>query len=433
MALLHALSGLAEELGFELAVAHVDHRMREGSAADARRTEGFAQSLGLPFFLRQVDVAPGGSREAAAREARYTSLREVAAQWGASRLAVGHTASDRAETLLLFLARGAGRRGLASMEPVHEGFVIRPLSDVTRAEARAYAVAQELPFADDPTNEEPRFSRNRVRAEVLPALRRMHPGVEQRIAATAQDLAAEEALLDEIAAGERASVFSRTGGIHVAPVPRLGAVRAPLLARVLRQVLAEVRERPGGITRRHLHAVAALLDVPAGEAHLPGAHAWRDGEFLCIAAERPAPTTARLSLRVEAPGTFGPRSGLEFDFAMCGMDGAGDKRPGDAAFDAEIVGFPLWIRTGSPGDFMRLEGGGRQKVNEQLANAKVPASLRPGWLVVSDAEEVLWVPGVRQSARGRPTPTTRKLLSIRARGLMFGEPYVMQVERRVIL
>lgn len=430
LALCDAMDLLREEMGFALAVGHVDHGLRPDSAADADRVASFARSRGLPCFVVRVHVARRASLEEAAREARLAALREMAAGWGATRIALGHTATDRAETLLLFLARGAGRKGLASMEPLAAGGIVRPLCEVTREEARAYARARALPFADDPMNEEPAFARNRVRSEVLPALRRLNPRADLALAAAAQDLALEEAWLSAEAAARRADLFHGDGAVRFARADAIRDLPAALRARVLLGALAEVRGSPRRLGRRHLALLEALLRPGAREVNLPGATGWRDGAFLCLATARAGVPEGAAPLRVDGPGVVRPRDGIEFEFRRLTSRGS-QERPGpdQALFDAGTVGFPLWIRAVRPGDRMRIEGGGRKKVADELGAAGVPATLRRGWLLLCDADEVLWVPGLRRSARGRPK-RSGEVLSVRVRGLMFLNPYANQVERR---
>jgi tRNA(Ile)-lysidine synthase len=133
--------------------------------------------------------------EAAARAWRYAALAAAASSCGASHVVTGHTASDRAETLLLQLARGSHRRGLASLRPQRpltaELTLVRPLLLFTRGETGEIHTQLGLPFWPDASNEDPRYSRNRLRQEVLPVLEQLHPGASRRISGVAERLAQE--------------------------------------------------------------------------------------------------------------------------------------------------------------------------------------------------------------------------------------------------
>lgn len=153
-----ALLALAVSAGCIVTAVHVDHGSRPGSAAEADVVRAAAARLGAGFASARVVVEPGPNYEARAREARYGAL--------PADVATGHTADDQAETVLLNLLRGSGIDGLAAMRPDRR----RPILALRRAETRALCADLGLDPVHDPTNDDPRFRRNRVRHEVLPLL-----------------------------------------------------------------------------------------------------------------------------------------------------------------------------------------------------------------------------------------------------------------------
>lgn len=199
MVLLETLTELRRALKLDLVAAYVDHGLRRGTKRDSALVEKFAQSRGIPFERLIVKVEPRASLEEAAREARLEALSKRASRLGCTRIALGHTATDQAETVLLWLLRGTGIRGLAGMRPVRAQFV-RPLIDLTREEIRKHAARAKIPYRDDPMNADPRFTRNRIRKELLPALARTYnPQIARRLAALADDFAALNDWLDAAA------------------------------------------------------------------------------------------------------------------------------------------------------------------------------------------------------------------------------------------
>jgi tRNA(Ile)-lysidine synthase len=213
MALLALLLDLRRLHHWPLLLWHGNHNWRPEAGEQARQLAAWAAAQGLPI---QIDTwakpAPG---EAAARAWRYDALAAAAQRLGAGRIATGHTASDRAETLLLNLARGSHRRGLgalAARRPLGESAagagladgrsagssglreleLVRPLLGFSRADTGRICQELALPIWPDPSNHSPRFSRNRVRQEVVPVLEQLHPGAERRISALAERLAGEE-------------------------------------------------------------------------------------------------------------------------------------------------------------------------------------------------------------------------------------------------
>ena len=153
-----AMLALAVEAGCRVTAVHVDHALRPGSAEEADRVRELARSLGAAFSAVRAEVEAGPNLEARARAARLAALGTGAM--------TGHTADDQAETVLLRLVRGAGLDGLAAMRPGPT----KPILGLRRSETHSLCVARGFDVVDDPSNGDPRFRRNRVRAEVLPLL-----------------------------------------------------------------------------------------------------------------------------------------------------------------------------------------------------------------------------------------------------------------------
>lgn len=180
MALLHVLSLLRHKLAFGLFAHGVHHGLREAATAELDLAESFARTLEVPFARTHIVVPEGGNLQARARLARWDSLRTAASRVGANRIATGHHADNRAETLLLRLLRGTGPEGLAVLPartrgPEPEGERIRPLYRARRADIDAHVSRHQIPHAIDPSNRNPRFLRARVRYELVPVLERLSP------------------------------------------------------------------------------------------------------------------------------------------------------------------------------------------------------------------------------------------------------------------
>jgi len=179
-ALLDALARLAPPRGWRLSVAHVDHGLRTGSAVEAELVARLAGDRGLAFRALSVQVAAGGSLQDRARTARHAALRAEASRAGAAVIALGHTADDQAETVLMRALSGASPAGLPAMAERERGLV-RPLLRVWRDATIAYCAALGLETLDDPSNDDRRFLRSRVRHEVIPALESVFPGARRRL------------------------------------------------------------------------------------------------------------------------------------------------------------------------------------------------------------------------------------------------------------
>ncbi|MGA7988237.1 MAG: tRNA lysidine(34) synthetase TilS [Candidatus Dormiibacterota bacterium] len=198
-ALLDAMARLAPPRRWRLAVAHVDHGLRAGSAREADVVASLASDRGLPFRSIGVEVEAGGSLQDHARDARHAALKAEATRIGASVIALGHTADDQAETVLMRLLAGASPAGLPAMAERERGLA-RPLLRVWRDTTIAYCAALGIEPLIDPSNADPRFLRSRVRHEVIPAIEAVFPSARRRLVVLAER---QRHLLD--AMGERSS------------------------------------------------------------------------------------------------------------------------------------------------------------------------------------------------------------------------------------
>ncbi|GAC1341026.1 MAG: hypothetical protein NVSMB29_10830 [Candidatus Dormibacteria bacterium] len=205
VALLDVLVRLAPPRRLSLAVAHVDHGLRPGSGAEAEVPAGMAAAAGIPFYRLRVSVTGPGSPQENARRARHAALVGCAAEAGAEVVALGHTADDQAETVLMRILRGSDPRGLPAMGGRENGLA-RPLLAVWRADVEAYCAARRLDVVSDPSNHDRRYLRTRVRHELLPALEAAFPGARRRLVVLADR---QRALLEELVTDLTASEASR--------------------------------------------------------------------------------------------------------------------------------------------------------------------------------------------------------------------------------
>lgn len=244
----------------------VDHGLQEGSAAVAQATVELLDRLGVPAEVRAVEVTGPGGPEAAARRARYNALR-AARPHPDSPVLLGHTLDDQAETVLLGLGRGSGPRSVAGMRLWDEPW-LRPLLWVRRATTRAACAALDLPVWDDPHNVDPRYTRVRLRNEVLPLLEDvLAGGVAEALARTAAQLREDCDALDELAAGLLAAARDAHVGLVVDP---LRTAHPALRRRALRQWLLD--EGVPELTDLHLRAADDLIGRWRGQGavRLPG-------------------------------------------------------------------------------------------------------------------------------------------------------------------
>ncbi len=333
----------------EVVLLHVDHGVAASAAARAHAV-AWAAARGHPVQVAAVTVATGASWEAQARHARYRAL---AALVPGELIATAHTASDQAETVLLRLARGSGPDGLVGILPVR-GVFVRPLLAVSRAEVLAYAAAAVLSPWRDPMNDDRRFTRVRVRRELLPALGELNPRIEEALCRLAASAAEDAAVLAEQAAPLLATA-------RRAALPGDGLACAPLAtapAPIAKRAIARWLRPTLGVEAVHLEAILALVRAPTAGTRgidLPGGR-----------VERVYDRLVRASV---GPQTIPPAPGVE------GPDG------------------PYHLRPWQPGDRMRparLHGRSR-KLSDLYGDAKLPRSQRRIARVIERADgTIVW-------------------------------------------
>jgi tRNA(Ile)-lysidine synthase len=275
MALLHLLAAVRQRLELALFVVWVDHGLRPlETPREEELVHGAAQRLDVPFFARRIDVSGYAaekhhSLEHAARDLRYSLLREVCRTCSADCIAVAHTADDQAEEILLRMVRGSGRKGVAGMR-MRSRDLIRPLLSIDKAELLEWLEEQEIAYALDSSNNDLKFLRNRVRHQLLPFLEQhFDVGIRKALRKTADSLAADEELLAELtekAGGEVVCPGQEKGTLRIMRKPFI-ALSEALQRRVVEQVLWQLS------SRANYDHILMILDAaahgrPRSELHL---------------------------------------------------------------------------------------------------------------------------------------------------------------------
>ncbi len=419
-ALLHALFQIAAQRGIPLAAAHIHHGLRgERADRDADFAARQASLLDIGFFSERLDV-PGYRRryrlstEEAARRLRYEALQRIADCHGFSKIAVGHHADDSAESILMFLLRGSGPRGLGGVMP-KRGAIIRPLIERRREEILAYLSREGIPFTVDETNADTRFLRNRIRHELIPQLAAgYNPNLVQTLLRLADIVRADDRWLETLAEPLFAEALaSRTDEQIVLSVPRVSALPEAAGRRVIRRALQEMNGDLKRIGFRHIEAICRLLSAQkgSGELHLPGGiRAVRTYDRLLL--HRPGQDriseSAGYLFRLDGPGEVRLPAGGILRLSKCGtVDAVQMARSGHrvAFFDMGKFYFPATVRNARPGDRFRPLGmAGTQKVSDLFVNRKVPRHLRWSCPVLICGDKIAWVVGHRMAEDFRALP-----------------------------
>jgi tRNA(Ile)-lysidine synthase len=268
LALASAILKESEEFAITPIAVTIDHQLQSGSGAQAEKVEKQLKEMGYgKVICKKVVVTTESGLEAGARDARYQALSTCVSEEKATKVFLGHTRDDQAETVLLGLARGSGTRSLSGMA-IENGIYLRPLLHITRDETVAACKEIGVEPWNDPHNGNTEFSRVRVRTEVLPIMEeKMGPGIAAALSRSASILRDDADALDEIAQRE-ISRFDLTnlGCEELEALPR--AIRS----RVLRAAIYAAGAPSGSITADHLTAVGALVTSWRGQGalSLPG-------------------------------------------------------------------------------------------------------------------------------------------------------------------
>ncbi|MCX4321716.1 MAG: tRNA lysidine(34) synthetase TilS [Lachnospiraceae bacterium] len=368
--MLHLLTRLQKEIPFRLAVVHVNHGMRAEAGEDAVFVERLCEQWGVPFYLREVDMAGYAaahklSQEEAGRLLRYRAFQEVLGEIKAGdrgRIAVAHNADDRAETMLFHMFRGSGLKGLSSIRPVRES-VIRPLLSVSREQIEAYLGEEGLDWREDGTNGEDVYARNKIRHHILPYAQReicggavSHMGeLADMLAETENYLARETNRLYDIyvredverkyGSGKGMGADEETGNLYGEIKIELGGFCAEdvvMRKRILLRALERMTPYRKDITARH---IAGLMDLTekegSKELSLPyGIRAVKEYDMLYLRRRAETGGASELQAVGEIDSAVSPENLQEIHVAESALV------PGlAAAFDAPGTGcftFILW-------------------------------------------------------------------------------------------
>ncbi len=435
MALMHLLASLRDTARLELHIAHLNHDFRgEEAFVDARFVADASEALGLPCTVEEDDPeayrqeSGVSSFEEAARELRYRFLARVAENEGSKAVAVGHTADDLAETVLMHLIRGSGLHGLRGMEEVspwvsrsgaHQTTLFRPLLGASKRETADYCMENGIVVRKDLGNALPRFTRNRVRGELMPALAEYNP----RIIESLNRLSETSTLVIDYLESQVDVLWERCikgdGGWLVMDANVL-AEEHPLAARLLmRRAYLELAGDPRRLYRSHVRDMANLIDAPPGKSiRLPRGlylHRSYDSLWMGTGAEIPCPfpelhDETRLSLPQLGRDVTLDVSGWQLEMARTDGTNGPSTEPFTVDLDPESLGSePIVIRTRKPGDRFQPQGMEQsKKLQDFFVDQKVPRAWRDRTPLVVTERAIAWVVGHRvaewaKSRPGRPT------------------------------
>lgn len=435
--LLHILRRLSDKIPFRILAVHVDHGVRAESAEDAAYVERLCQELAIPFYLQKVDMngyaeEQGLSSEEAGRQLRYAAFEEVLRQQQSAKvckIAVAHNANDRAETMLFHLFRGSGMKGLSSIQPVR-GSVIRPLLCLERAEIERYLAEQNLTFCQDSTNEEDKYTRNKIRHHILPYAEKeicsgavIHMGeLADIVSETERYLANQTKRLYEACVEEKEGCLSIQCG-------RLLAEDPAMYKRVLLSCMERLTPHRKDVTGQHISDLVNLMTKQGSkELSLPyGIKAYKEYErlLLCQSADGNMNRTdesgaADQAYVIKPPVEIVVPGEGTYAFTLHESNGSFWEKQENRYtkwLDYDKITTDLLLRTRRRGDYLTIDAAlHTQSVKQYMINEKIPKIRRDNMHVLADGAHVLWIPGYRISQRCKVDESTKRILQVQLRG-----------------
>jgi tRNA(Ile)-lysidine synthase len=399
--LLYVLRELSPRWSLRLTVLHLDHGLRgEESRQDAESVRSLACQLALPFELRQAQLAAStGNLEQAAREARLAFFRELTARGAVDRVALGHTRSDQAETVLFRFLRGAATTGLSGIRPVTAEGIVRPLIEIDRPEIEEFLRGLGVGWREDSTNASTVFARNRIRHQLLPQLEReWNPAIRQTLAHTADWALAEEAYWDREIDRMASRILVEADGAVLFRAADVAALPLAVARRLVRRAMEMAKGDLRGLNFDHVAAVLRVVSTASGHggSHVCGLRVVRSFDWVRFAPPSVAPA-GPYSLAVSMPGYACP-PGTNLRISLEVIEKSGTSEASDSVYNERMgcvdggrLSLPLELRNWHPGDRYRPMGYSvEEKIKTLFHKARIPVWERGAWPVLTAGRAIVW-------------------------------------------
>jgi tRNA(Ile)-lysidine synthase len=416
------LCDILRSQGFDFAVAHCNFGLRgEESLRDEAFVRRLSEALGVMAFFKTFDTAGHAAQrrlsvQEAARELRYEWFESILAEDRLApevasgrhrplRLVTAHHADDNIETLLMNLLKGTGIAGLRGMLP-DNGRILRPLLFAFREELEAHARTNGLEWVDDSSNREVKYTRNRVRLQLMPLIEEIFPQARRNLASGIRHFRDTEILQSITLQRIREKLCERQGDSLRIPVEKLR--KTPAMRTVLHDILKD-----HGFTPGQTEEAVALMDAPTGRLLLSATHRLlRNRAWLVISPLREAEEeTAVIDVAPcetrTTEGTLQVTESSEPPVDFTAGDGL------VAILDSRQIRFPLLLRRWRKGDYFNPLGmPKKKKVARFLIDRKLSMEEKQRVWVLESDRRILWVVGMRIDDRFKVTPSTRQTLRL---------------------
>lgn len=413
VALTHILYKLKDELSFDLYAAHLNHGIRGKDAdRDAEFVKTFCKELNIPLFCEKVDIPRvaekyGDSIETVARNVRYEFLTRVSV----GVIATAHTASDNLETVIFNEIRGAGLKGVCGIPPIRDN-IIRPLINCTREDVEEYCKQNNLEFCTDKTNFCDEYSRNNIRLNVVPVLKKINRNAERNILRMCETVRSDEEFLESVSKEE----YKNTATDRGLDTEKLNLLHTAIKNRVIKKFLTE--KTATAPENRHIFEISELSGGKLKSVNLKNDFIARidKNQLIIMKAEKFSHAEVSEDYFV-FPKDFRETEYKNYRFELINFEEIVNFRSSrfQNAIDYDTILDNPIIRNRKSGDKFTDS---RRKITKTLKKlfTEQKTENRDRVLLLCDSENVIWVENIGVNAKNRVNEKTRRVLFIKKTG-----------------
>ena len=432
VALLSCLVALSSRWNWALNIGHVNHGLRgTESEEDADFVEKLGKYFGVPVSIRQARLKKQDAKfgkqslQAYAREARYQALETILQERNATKIAMGHTVDDQAETVLMWMLRGSGTGGLSGIPPKRGGRIVRPFLDMPRSDILGYLEQRQLTYRMDSSNSQPVYLRNRLRQDLMPHLKEYSPGLVNILSRQAEIIRDDHAYL-EIVAAEAFHQICVTEGERRLQLDKIALLALPIAIRrrVVRYGLQQLKGNTHGlrfdVVQRLLGGLEQgqsgwTMNINNVDVILEYNRLVFSKRGAILPDDLNPPPFAEVGL--DLPGeVLWPLTGQRMIVSINqAAETPSQLHNLEMHLDADTFTPELLLRSWRPGDVFCPKGfGGRQKkLQDFFSDMKLPRSQRAKVPLLVAPEGILWVGGLREDERFQVSRTTKSVVTAR--------------------
>jgi tRNA(Ile)-lysidine synthase len=431
LAMLNLFYDLSKELKLDIAVAHLDHKFRKESAAEADFVEKIVKEKGLKFFRKSKNLPmiikeKNISAEAAARKARFDFFRNIIGKYNYDALALAHHRDDQAETILLNLFRGTGLKGLSGIKAkvqIKELTVIHPMLAFSKKEILNYCQKNKLEPCFDSSNEQSIYSRNIIRNEIFPIVEnKINHKAREVISRNSKIIAAESDFLEKMAVHKYQEIIKEKNQSKVTiDFDKFKSIDQVLQRRIYRLIYNKLNNNLDDLYFDHILEIEKLIsDCQTGRGVDIASEIRVEISYSNLIFYKKEKTKKNNKFfqtkEIEIEGTTKISENYSISSTILNKKEVSfDENPHQAVFDFDKLSLPLKIRSRNPGDkFIPLGMSGHKKVKDILIDAKTPKNLREKVPVITDADgNIIWLAPYRISNDYKITKKTNKILILK--------------------